>query len=166
MTATGSERIHSERVRQIITEGWGAGHDDVYLAGQLILAAVGYAVEAIPAGVPIEVTNGVLAERRLAESGTLPSWWPWHENWWKPSDDPIRNLEKAGALIAAEIDRLLRRERAEKRCCKDNVPELSFTRPQGEAWQCPVCDRWWAWDDAEAEGGAWWPFDRPTESMT
>jgi hypothetical protein len=25
--------------------------------------------------------------------------------WWKPST-PVRNLEKAGALIAAEIDRL------------------------------------------------------------
>ena len=30
------------------------------------------------------------------------------EEWWKPSADPVRNLEKAGALIAAEIDRLLR----------------------------------------------------------
>lgn len=28
--------------------------------------------------------------------------------WWKPSRDPIRDLEKAGALIAAEIDRHLR----------------------------------------------------------
>jgi hypothetical protein len=28
--------------------------------------------------------------------------------WWKPSTDPIRNLERAGALIAAEIDRLER----------------------------------------------------------
>jgi len=26
--------------------------------------------------------------------------------WWKPSNDPIKNLMKAGALIAAEIDRL------------------------------------------------------------
>ena len=28
--------------------------------------------------------------------------------WWKPSIDPVRNLAKAGALIAAEIDRLQR----------------------------------------------------------
>lgn len=34
--------------------------------------------------------------------------WPWDENWWKPSLDPIRNLVKAGALLAAEIDRLQR----------------------------------------------------------
>jgi hypothetical protein len=36
--------------------------------------------------------------------------WPWEQpDWWKPSDNPIRNLEKAGALIAAEIDRLIRK---------------------------------------------------------
>lgn len=34
--------------------------------------------------------------------------WPWDASWWKPSADPIRNLVKAGALIAAEIDRLQR----------------------------------------------------------
>ena len=36
----------------------------------------------------------------------LMKFWPWHRCWWKPSDDPIRNLVKAGALLAAEIDRL------------------------------------------------------------
>jgi hypothetical protein len=39
--------------------------------------------------------------------------WPWSKKWWKPSSDPIRNLVKAGALIAAEIDRL---QRAKKPC--------------------------------------------------
>ena len=34
--------------------------------------------------------------------------WPWSDKWWKPSDDPVRNLVKAGALLAAEIDRLQR----------------------------------------------------------
>jgi hypothetical protein len=34
--------------------------------------------------------------------------WPWDASWWKPSNDPVRNLVKAGALIAAEIDRLQR----------------------------------------------------------
>ena len=46
----------------------------------------------------------------------LPAWcrgrtrrWPWDDEWWKPTpDDRIRELVKAGALIAAEIDRLLR----------------------------------------------------------
>ena len=34
--------------------------------------------------------------------------WPWGSEYWKPSEDPVRNLVKAGALIAAEIDRLNR----------------------------------------------------------
>ena len=34
--------------------------------------------------------------------------WPWNVVWWKPTpDDRIRELAKAGALIAAEIDRLI-----------------------------------------------------------
>jgi hypothetical protein len=40
--------------------------------------------------------------------------WPWDERWWKPSNDPIRDLVKAGALIAAEIDRLQRSEATKK----------------------------------------------------
>jgi hypothetical protein len=37
--------------------------------------------------------------------------WPLDPNLWKPSDDPIRNLEKAAAMLAAEIDRLIRARR-------------------------------------------------------
>jgi len=38
---------------------------------------------------------------------------PFDEEWWKPSpDDPVWQLVKAGALIAAEIDRLRRKEKA------------------------------------------------------
>ena len=32
--------------------------------------------------------------------------WPFDDEWFKPSIDPVRQLTKAGALIAAEIDRL------------------------------------------------------------
>jgi hypothetical protein len=32
--------------------------------------------------------------------------WPWHPADFKPGDDPVRTLAKAGALLAAEIDRL------------------------------------------------------------
>ncbi|KKK77963.1 hypothetical protein LCGC14_2848290, partial [marine sediment metagenome] len=45
--------------------------------------------------------------------GDPPTRWPWDAKLWKPSkggdwiDDEIRNLEKGGALTAAEIDRLL-----------------------------------------------------------
>jgi hypothetical protein len=35
-------------------------------------------------------------------------YWPWEWSFWKPRD-PVRNLVIAGALIAAEIDRLQRK---------------------------------------------------------
>lgn len=45
--------------------------------------------------------------RKYRTSSRLPMHWPWHETWWKPTpEDRIRELAKAGALIAAEIDRL------------------------------------------------------------
>jgi hypothetical protein len=41
--------------------------------------------------------------------------WPWADTWYSPSpDNRIHELEKAGALIAAEIDRLLRLENKEE----------------------------------------------------
>lgn len=89
----GVERIAAERQRQIEVEGWTPDYDDGHDTGDLAHAAVAY----------IKVT--------LDPQGTTitPGYWPWLKSWWKPGD-PIRNLEKAGALIAAEIDRLLRRE--------------------------------------------------------
>ena len=36
--------------------------------------------------------------------------WPFEDAAWKPSHDPVKNLVKAGALIAAEIDRLQRQK--------------------------------------------------------
>jgi hypothetical protein len=38
----------------------------------------------------------------------VPKFWPWKPWWWKPSTNRIDELVKAGALIAAEIDRLQR----------------------------------------------------------
>lgn len=90
---TGVDRIAAERQRQKDVEGWTADGDDRYQHGELIAAAVTYAMAADPDG-----------------AGDCASdFWPWAEEWWKPSPDPFRNLERAGALIAAELDR---RERA------------------------------------------------------
>lgn len=51
------------------------------------------------------VNNGDRGDRRVRKAGWRNGW-PWDAKWWKPSDDPIKNLVKSGALIAAEIDRL------------------------------------------------------------
>ena len=83
---TGTELIAAERERQITEEG--RNLDWIHEKGELLDAAVCYA-EAVQ-----------MNDHRMYED------WPWAECWWKPSDDPIRNLVKAGALIAAEIDRL------------------------------------------------------------
>jgi len=96
---TGVELIAEERERQISDEGWTHAHDDEHDDEAMALAARCYAC---PPGI---------YERRFEDprDGTPPIGWPWASPWWKPSpDDRIRDLVKAGALIAAEIDRLQR----------------------------------------------------------
>jgi hypothetical protein len=87
---TGVELIAEERQRQVDVEGWTEKHDDLHTSGQIAEAARCY-----------------LEGRNPAASRMIVGW-PWLEKWWKPSKDPVRNLVKAGALIAAEIDRLQR----------------------------------------------------------
>lgn len=98
----GIERIAAERKRQVEKEGYSPEHDDEHDTGGLADAAACYAAHA----------GGTLLEVDI---------WPWENS----SDKRMRNsrgmlscrestkqrirlLEKAGALIAAEIDRLLR----------------------------------------------------------
>lgn len=88
---TGVDLIAAERQRQIDAEGWTPEHDAEHDRDDLALAAVGYATP--PHLRPL--------------SGGAPRWWPWERRFWKPTpDDRVRELVKAGALIAAEIDRL------------------------------------------------------------
>lgn len=87
---TGVELIAQERRRQMSVEGFDASHDDSHYNDEIAFAAVCYATP---------------PEHRVR---LLPRW-PWPLNWWKPTPkDRIRELVKAGALIAAEIDRLQR----------------------------------------------------------
>jgi hypothetical protein len=106
---TGVERIAAERKRQIDKEGWDAAHDDDHIDGSLLDAAIGYA--AAPSDL-YRQTEGASGRGSLL----FETVWPrrWNAEWDKremrdPTDaQRIRMLEKAGALIAAEIDRLLR----------------------------------------------------------
>ena len=87
----GIELIEEERIRQVNEEGWTDRHDDQYYNGELTDAGDAY----------LKYYN--------AGSGTkMPRFWPWEESWWKPSEDPCRNLVKAGALYKADVDRLNR----------------------------------------------------------
>jgi hypothetical protein len=48
-------------------------------------------------------------ESNLKEGTNVPYMWPFENGWYKPDPiDRVRELQKAGALIAAEIDRLNR----------------------------------------------------------
>ena len=92
---TGAERIAAERQRQIESEGWSEDHDRQWVGGELAIAAACYAVHDY---FGIEVVNTI--DRRDA--------FPFCTEWDKrEKHDELRRLTIAGALIAAEIDRLL-----------------------------------------------------------
>jgi len=91
--------IAAERKRQISIELWDSDHDDNHWDNELAIAAAVYAL-------PRE-------KRRLSILGDklFEILWPWDLTWFKPvkgDQGRIRELVKAGALIAAEIDRLQR----------------------------------------------------------
>lgn len=87
--------ITAERMRQISAEGWEPDHDDTHQNSELLRAALAYLL--VAAGWP--------------ESHVQAQYWPWEASYFKPAD-LVRNLVKAGALIAAEIDRLNRQSSA------------------------------------------------------
>ena len=98
----GVKLIAAERRRQIEVEGFGDDRDDEYCFGELAGAGCSYA----------ETASRQIAMAPVAHEHWRPTqMWRWPGEWWKPSKDPLPNLVKAGALIAAEIDRLLRERR-------------------------------------------------------
>lgn len=98
---TGAELIATERERQVEEEGYDPSHDDEHRNGQIAMAAVCYAAGERKVYTKREVWNGF----------EFKDPWPWEANWDRRGHhDRIRELVKAGALIAAEIDRLKRKE--------------------------------------------------------
>ncbi len=121
---TGAERITAERARQVSEEGYAPHHDARYMAHDLAWAAACYAAPS------------ALFRLESNQVGSFEFYdpWPWgpEADRRRPCDEGvggtrsglgldvvlssaphtfrqrIRELEKAGALIAAEIDRLLR----------------------------------------------------------
>jgi hypothetical protein len=100
--------IRAERQRQIEKEGYTAEHDDGHLGDQMAVAAAFYAF-------PDDMRD--MGRYQLGgKEVRAPRLWPWPPHYWKPTpDDRIRELVKAGALVAAEIDRLLRKQSRRKR---------------------------------------------------
>lgn len=106
-TSEGLTLITGERIRQVAEEGWTARHDDGHVDGELAMAAACYAA-------PFEIfVRNTCFDVRYVDP------WPWDDGDKRPRDEHgqlrtptreerIRMLAKAGALCAAEIDRLLR----------------------------------------------------------
>lgn len=107
--ATGVELIAAERQRQIDAEGWTPEHDDGHTLGEMAAAGACYAL------LTTRWKGGRLVRDIL---------WPWDDEWFKPAEYPdppyhrdihvdkdVKDLARAGALIAAEIDRLQRSRR-------------------------------------------------------
>ena len=94
---TGVELIAEERQRQIEVEGWTKEHDAEHKNDELVKAAICYA----------DPNVYYHQENRIMRFRIPNKFWPaqWDIRWFKPTDR-VRDLVKAGALIAAEIDRL------------------------------------------------------------
>lgn len=97
--AVGLDQITRERVRQVEVEGFDPRRDLKYENGELIQAARAYLFAARELGIP--------KQNNPMDVSEPPRYWPWKKEWWKPTDQK-RCLEKAGALIAAELDRIAR----------------------------------------------------------
>ena len=109
----GTNLIEQERERQIHREGWSSEHDDKHVNNELALAAICYAEPN---------ANYIIQEGQYIR---IPNedFWPeeWDKKWFKPTTR-IRDLVKAGALIAAEIDRLQRIEI--KKAKEEYIPKI------------------------------------------
>lgn len=126
----GAELIAAERRRQIDVEGHTPEHDAYHDNSELATAAAAYAqppdcrslfwVVQDPAGGGWYHDNAhtraicgprcPCAKRGIPDDAPrmqIPHDWPFDPPSWKPGADRIRELVKAGALIAAEIDRLM-----------------------------------------------------------
>lgn len=90
-TGNGVAGIARERVRQVVDEWFGAVHDSAHTDGELALAAAAYALMS-----------------RDSYSEIAFSIWPFEAMWLKTEKHSrIKKLVIAGALIAAEIDRIV-----------------------------------------------------------
>jgi hypothetical protein len=89
---TGLELITEERVKQIAKYNHTAFNDQCYKNKELLRAALAYLKTAIG------------SEETLTESWPMEDW-PWDISYFK-DEGYIENLKKAGAFIAAELDRV------------------------------------------------------------
>lgn len=96
------QHIEYERAKQV-RKGFSGPHDDRHTDQELVTVAIAYAVLAVMQQTRADAADALDGHPPLTELG-----WPAGEWTWLPERTPTENLIKAGALIAAEIDRLTR----------------------------------------------------------
>lgn len=111
---TGSDLIAAERQRQVAAEGWSNAHDDEHASGEMAMAAACYATP-IPIraemNAPCKYCNSIEECDHVFRPREWRDPWPFDAKWDKRGKHGrIRQLVIAGALVAAEIDRLQRKD--------------------------------------------------------
>jgi hypothetical protein len=107
MMKTGAELIADERRRQIEEEGWTVEHDSQHEYGTLAVIAASLACD----GTDAEVHDPFERGNPCAENDG-DCWGLIKKHGHKSGNNRIKCLTIAGALIAAEIDRLQAKEGA------------------------------------------------------
>jgi len=110
------ELMAAERLRQVGQEGFTAEHDDEHTSGEIAMAAACYAAPKPilvreKRMVQVNASRGLSDAYQYEQAERLGYYdaWPWDEEWDKRAKhDRLRQLVIAGALIAAEIERLQR----------------------------------------------------------
>ena len=106
---TGIELIRIERQRQIESENYTSNHDDALHDGALAIAGACYVFDIVSS---YKTLDKNWSDRYWE---VRKSYFPFDDRYFKPTwEDPIKQLTKAGALIAAEIDRLQRAKSRQK----------------------------------------------------
>jgi hypothetical protein len=130
---TGIELIAQERARQISKEGWDQKHDEQHTEHELIEAAAYYC-----AYNAAEETMCSLEGYRDFVEGFFPA--QWDEDWMKRQGFPVptdNDLVKAGALIAAELDRRTLERAANGTGTVTIIPPAAAH--QNPVTLCPAC---------------------------
>jgi len=101
--------IKEERRRQIKEMGYDDKHDDEHDKEELIQASKCYLEQVLLNSHIMNFDDSYNEKLRLYRDVKIPKKWPpeFTPGSWNP-DSPIKDLVKAAALIAAEIDRRLR----------------------------------------------------------
>jgi hypothetical protein len=132
------ERIAAERQRQIEKEGWTAEHDAKHKRGDLARAGACYAV------------REYLYPTNVGPEDADKELWPFDKEWDKrKSTSVIRGLEKAGALIAAELEKEIVWQAGWEKFEKEAVA-LIQTTPDCLLFTCSCGDAW-CWYEGNLE---------------